>query len=252
MIEQIRQSVCCWLCGYEIKAMLTIIFLLALSACGLPAQKQITHAERAEREAMRIAGHDRCSVRQTLASPGTSERVEIAAVNFTEETIFFQWIDFSGNLDDRPGAKSEISIGESYRQRSYIDHIFIVTNAAKHCIGIWTAQEIASLKSVRSKPTSGASPKASDDYELFIGDWCGFWNRGVYHSRLRVTSMNKEGGVRGVYSFGRRRWEFDGKITDGKLEFKLRGGERLRYWFKEDGTLFGTYEGRSTIDANPC
>lgn len=95
MIEQIRQSACCWLGGYEIKVFLTLIFLLGLSGCGstetVQVQEQMT---RPEREAMRIVGRDRCSVRQTLASPGTSEGVKIAAVNFTEETIFFQWIDF--------------------------------------------------------------------------------------------------------------------------------------------------------------
>lgn len=157
----------------------------------------------------------------------------------------------NGDLDKRPDATSEITIGEVYRQQSFFDHLFIVTNSMNQCLGIWTAQEIASLKSVRSKGTSGASRKASNDYERFSGNWCGFWNNN-YQGQLDVTWMNRDGDVRGAYYFLGKGWEFNGKITDGKLEFALPGGAKLRYWFKGDGTLFGTHQGRSTINTKPC
>ena len=204
--------------------------LAAAEAQSLAAEEEVIRQAEAEAEAQRLAAEEEARRQAVAAAEAAAEAQRLA----DEEEVIRQ-----------AEAEAEVQRLAAEEEARRLAAAEAQSPAAEEV-------EVATLVDQCEDPlqrmfvnTPGADvPKAM---ARFSGIWEGKWG-GVLCSSLAVTSVDKGGMVKVVYSwgsgknFGAGMWPYNGVIIDGKLRFGERSRSVFVFYVNDEGDLEGTRE----------
>jgi von Hippel-Lindau disease tumor supressor len=101
-----------------------------------------------------LAEANRCAGEDSLRSIEGKAATVVTFINETDGPVRIYWLDYSGNRK----RYAEVPAGEKHRQKTFVTHPWVVTDAQDNCLQIVQPAAQETTAAISSTSNAGADP----------------------------------------------------------------------------------------------